>query len=103
MPEREPVGGLHPLAGLRNGNRSRQGNADFRKLAGARLDFSRPAVLLDDNVVADGKPQPGSLSRRFRRKKWVEHLLLHTWLTYRLSYAVTAPETRHRNGSGKAR
>ena len=34
-------------------------------------------MLLDDDVVTDGKPKPSTFSGRFRREEWIEHLLLH--------------------------
>ena len=34
-------------------------------------------MLLDDDVVADGKAKASALSGRFGRKGWIEHLLLH--------------------------
>ena len=34
-------------------------------------------MLLDDDVVTDREPKPRSLSSRFCREKWVEHLPLH--------------------------
>src|SRR4029078_13577019 len=70
--------GSRPLAGLMKGsNRARQGDADFRELAGPRLYLDRSAVLLDDNVVANGEAQAGPLARRFRREERIEYLLLH--------------------------
>jgi hypothetical protein len=36
-------------------------------------------MLLDNDVVADGKPQPGSFSRRFGREERVEHLFVDGW------------------------
>src|SRR6185312_1380072 len=69
--------GSRPLAGLMKGiDRARQGDADFRELAGPRLYLDRSAMLLDDNVVANGEPQAGPLARRFRREERVEYLLL---------------------------
>src|SRR5262245_15504966 len=39
-------------------------------------------MLLDDNVVADGKAEAGSFSRRLRREERVEHLFFHVgWNT----------------------
>jgi hypothetical protein len=89
LPEREPVGGLHPLAGLRNGNnRSRQGNADFRKLAGARLDLSRPAVLLTIMSWLMESPSPVPSPAGFVVKNG-SNIFSFTPATYRLSYAVS--------------
>jgi len=34
-------------------------------------------VLLDDDVVTDGKPKPGSFAGRLGREEWIEHLFLH--------------------------
>src|SRR5262245_56690856 len=34
-------------------------------------------MLLDDDVVTDGEPKPGSFSGRLRGEERVEHLLLH--------------------------
>src|SRR5262245_13460703 len=36
-------------------------------------------MLLDDNVVTDGEPKPGSFSGRLGRKERVEHLFFHVW------------------------
>src|SRR5215831_7569239 len=34
-------------------------------------------MLLDDDVVTDGKPQASPFSGWFCREEWIEHLLLH--------------------------
>ena len=38
----------------RNNSRARQNHPDFGELARLRIDFYRPAMLLDDDVVTDG-------------------------------------------------
>jgi hypothetical protein len=34
-------------------------------------------MLLDDDVVTNREPKPGALAGRFRRKKWIKHLIFH--------------------------
>ncbi len=34
-------------------------------------------MLLDNDVMADGKPQPGSFAGWLGREEWIEHLVLH--------------------------
>ena len=34
-------------------------------------------MLLDDDVVTDGKPQASPFSGRFCREEWIKHLLFH--------------------------
>ena len=58
-------------------SRTRQNNPKLGELAGLRIDLYRPAMLLDDDVVTDGKAQSGPFTGRFGREERVEHLLLH--------------------------
>ena len=57
--------------------RSRQNDPKFGELTGLRIDLYRPAMLLDDDVVTDGKTEPSSFTGRLGRKERVEQLLLH--------------------------
>src|SRR5262249_55597391 len=57
--------------------RARQNHSDFSELAGLRIDFYRPTMLLNDDVVTDGKAKAGPLSSGFRREEGIEHLLFH--------------------------
>jgi hypothetical protein len=34
-------------------------------------------VLLDNDVVANGEPKPGSFAGRLGREEWIGHLFLH--------------------------
>src|SRR5262249_52969016 len=49
----------------------------FRELARPRINLERPAMLLDDDIVADGKAKAGALPGRLGCEERVEHLLLH--------------------------
>src|SRR5262245_6069151 len=49
----------------------------FRELARLCIDLDRPAMLLDDDIVADGKAKAGALSGRLGCEERVEHLVLH--------------------------
>src|SRR6476659_3444861 len=44
---------------------------------GLGIDIDRPAMLLDDDIVTDGKAKAGALSGRLGCEERVEHLLLH--------------------------
>src|SRR5579862_401817 len=54
-----------------------QNNPKFGELAGLGIDLYRPAMLLDDDVMADGKTQPGAFTGRLCREERIEHLFLH--------------------------
>ena len=70
--------GLQPPAGVSNdGDRPWQRDADFREFARPRIDLDGAAVLLDDDVMADGQAKAGALSGRLRREEWIEDLFLH--------------------------
>src|ERR1700681_1987310 len=56
---------------------TRQDNPEFRELAGLCIDIYRPVMLLDDDVVTDGKAQSSPFTGRLRREERVEHLFLH--------------------------
>src|SRR4029453_16854298 len=56
---------------------ARQDNPDFGELARLRIDLDRPAMLLDDDVVADGEAKTSTFSGRFGGEERVEHLSLH--------------------------
>ena len=53
---------------------TRQNNSKFGELAGLRIDLYRPRVLLDDNVVTDGKTEPSSFTGRLCREERIEQL-----------------------------
>src|SRR5215475_4099379 len=54
-----------------------QSHPYFRELARLRIDLDRPAMLLDDDIVADGKAKAGALPSRLGCEERVEHLFLH--------------------------
>ena len=54
-----------------------QNNPDFGELARLRIDFNSASVLLDDDVVTDGKAGASSLARGLSREAWIEHLFFH--------------------------
>ena len=56
-----------------------QNNPDFGELAQLRIDFDGARMLLDDDVVADGKAKAGAFAGRLGREERVEHLFLHIW------------------------
>ena len=51
---------------------ARQHDPKLGELAGLSVDFYRPAMLLDDDVVADRKAEPGPFTGRLGRKERVE-------------------------------
>src|SRR5262249_37142496 len=50
---------------------------EFGELAGAAVDGDGTAVLLDNDVVADGRAEAGPLARRLGREERGEELLAH--------------------------
>src|SRR5436190_4422528 len=54
-----------------------QNDPKFRELVWLRLDLDRPAMLFDDDIVAQREAKAGSLAGGFCRKKRIEHLFLH--------------------------
>jgi hypothetical protein len=56
-------------------SRAQQSDADLGELSGRRVDLNRPAMLLDDNVVADREAKTGALSGRLCGEEGVEHLV----------------------------
>src|SRR6476661_6291461 len=56
---------------------ARQNDLEFREVTRPRLDLYRPAMLLDDDVVTDGKTEPSSFPSRLGRKERVEQLFLN--------------------------
>src|SRR5262249_16097826 len=54
-----------------------QDNCDFGELARLCIDFDQPAMLFDNDVVANREPQSGALSGGFRREEWIKHLVLY--------------------------
>src|SRR5580692_1749890 len=57
--------------------RTRQNDPKFGELAGPRIDLYRPRMLLDDDVVTDGKTEPSTFPGRLGRKERVEQLFLN--------------------------
>ena len=62
---------------LRNNSRTRQDDPDFGELPRLRVDLNRPAMLLDDDVMADGETKPCPFSGRLGREERIEDLFLH--------------------------
>ena len=58
-------------------SRARQNDPDLGEFAGLRIDLDRPAMLLDDDIVADGQAKSRSFSGGLGREERIEHLLLH--------------------------
>src|SRR5262245_39385213 len=56
---------------------ARQNHPYFRELARLRIDLDRPAMLFDDDIVADGKAKAGAFPGRLCCEERVEHLLHH--------------------------
>ena len=56
--------------------RARQNDPKFGELTGLRIDLNRPAMLLDDDVVTNGKAQPSPFTGRLGRKERVEQFSL---------------------------
>src|SRR5579862_8827118 len=56
---------------------TRQNNPKFGELAGLGIDLYGPAMLLDDDVMADREPKPRTFTRWLGGEKRIEHLLLH--------------------------
>src|SRR5262245_27689391 len=54
-----------------------QNNPDFGELARLRIDFNSASVLLDDDVVTDGKAEAGAFASRFGGEEGIEHLFFH--------------------------
>jgi hypothetical protein len=84
---------------------ARQDNPDFGELARLRIDLDRPAMLLDDDVVADGEAKTSTFSGRFGGEERVEHLSFHV---RRHAGAVVADSDFHtiakaHGGSSKGR
>src|SRR3974390_989670 len=58
------------------GCRARQNDPELSEFAWLGLDFDPAGMLFDDDIMTDGKTQPGSLAGRFGCNERVEHLLL---------------------------
>ena len=56
---------------------ARKNDPKLGELAWPGVDLDRSAVLLHDNVVTEGKPEPCPLTGRLGREKRIEHLFLH--------------------------
>jgi hypothetical protein len=57
--------------------RTRQNNRELGELARLRIHLDGAAMLLDNDVVADGDTKAGPLASRLRREEWIEYLFLH--------------------------
>src|SRR5579862_7873899 len=53
---------------------TRQNNPKFGELAGLGIDLYGPAMLLDDDVMADREPKPRTFTRWLGGEKRIEHL-----------------------------
>src|SRR5262249_4220692 len=60
-----------------SGSHARQGYPDFGVLAGLGIDLDRATMLLHNNVVTDGEPEPGSFSGRLRCEERVKHFFFY--------------------------
>ena len=58
-------------------SRARQDDPDFGVLAWQRIDLDCTRVLLDDDVVSDGKAKASAFAGRLGGEKRVEHLVFH--------------------------
>ena len=73
-----PQADLRPAQNyLRNNSPTRQNDPDLSVLAGLRIDLDRTAMLLDDDIVADGEAKAGAFSGGLRREEGIENLFLH--------------------------
>jgi hypothetical protein len=54
---------------------ARKNNAEFGEFAGTGIDFYAAGVLLDDDVMADGKAEAGAFARWFGREERIEDLV----------------------------
>src|SRR5207249_3389081 len=63
---------------------------EFGEFTGLGVDLDRPAMLLDDNVVAQRETKTRSLARGLRRKEGIKDLFLHRGRN--ASAAVTDPD-----------
>src|SRR5436190_10776434 len=54
-----------------------QNDPKFRELVWLRLDLDRPAMLFNDDIVAQREAKAGSLAGGFCRKERIEHLFLY--------------------------
>ena len=56
---------------------TRQNDLKFGEFAWLGIDLNRSAMLLDDDIMADGQAKAGAFSGRLGREERIEHLLLH--------------------------
>src|SRR5215475_7230122 len=83
---------------------TRQDDAELGELAVFRVDVNRAAVLLDNDVMADGETKPSSLTGRLSREERIEYLFQHAGrnagavVTNPDLYAVTEVLRRCRKG-----
>src|SRR5215475_11796312 len=54
---------------------TRQNNPDLSILAELAVDFNKPGMLLDNDVVTDGQAEASTLSGWFSREEGIEQLL----------------------------
>jgi hypothetical protein len=57
--------------------RTRQNDSELSEFARLRIDLNGAAMLLDDDVVADGETEAGAFASGLRCKEWIEYLFLH--------------------------
>src|SRR5262245_55965168 len=68
----------HPSSGFSDEiSRTRQSDANLGELSGRRIDLNRPAILLDQNVVANGKAKACALPGRLGGEERIDNLYLH--------------------------
>src|SRR5262249_48719986 len=58
-------------------SRARQNHPNFSERSRLCVYLDCATVLLDNDVVADGEPQPGAFSGRLGCKERIEHLFFH--------------------------
>jgi hypothetical protein len=56
---------------------TRQDDPELGELAGLRIDLNRPAMLLDDDVVADREAKPGAFASWLGCEERVEQFVFH--------------------------
>src|SRR6185369_8492077 len=56
---------------------ARKNDPEFGELTGPGVDLDRSAVLLHDNVVTEGKPEPRPFTGRLGGEKRIEYFFFH--------------------------
>src|SRR4029453_17353359 len=76
LPPKADIQAISPRISDEHGS-ARQKNLDFGERARVGIDLDGAAMLLDDDVVADGETEAGPFARGLRREEWIEYLFLH--------------------------